>query len=128
MKSLRGYPNTSAVTAARTMNTRSPRQSRDHFAEGQASMHDPRAKQGMNELKTYQTHQVNRLAMPKRNSIVNSFETLTDLKSSSSNLRADSTRGCFLRKTTQGGAFGGDLMQRSSSIGSGSPTHKTNMG
>ena len=122
VQSLRGYPNTSVITAARSLNTRSPRQSIDHFVEGQGRM-SPKGQRGMNELKTYQNSQVKRLAQPKRASLAMQFEDLEAFNRSVGSLkeagiiggRADSPRGSFLRKTTQGAAFG---MQRSPSLDS----------
>lgn len=98
------------------------------------NIHSPRAQQQMQELKTYQRSQVDRLAQPKRNSMAASVNQLDQVRRSShANSRADSsptTTSCtnnFLRKTSQA-AVGSSgmppppmkmkMMNRSPSLGS----------
>ena len=93
------------VLQANATKTGSPR--RDFFVEGQISIRSPKARNGLNMLKTYQRMQNDRLAQPKRDSSAE-FRDIQQTNKNSRNLDgADSQRSNFLRKTTQG--FGGAL-------------------
>ena len=69
VNSLRGYPmqgNQQRAIQADKRKGLSPQ--RDHFIEGQISIRSPKARNGLNMLRTSQKWQADRLSMPKRKS------------------------------------------------------------